>query len=189
MRSTIMTVGALSALAIPVSFEAVRGNPAAVPVPRSMQRYVQGPGQLYLPQAGHELVAADLDRDGDEDKTQIQFLPLTDYTGKAAAAAGGAADFSVEPVRPCVLLGLKFLVAGGSIDDMLLTTLETGDVNLLPAKGAIPVKSYFSHDSTDGGCESPLFGPGVALAFTIRNKHASTAATLWGVAKVASIIG
>jgi hypothetical protein len=75
------------------------------------------------------------------------------------------------------------------VADILLTTLEVGDVNLLPAKGAAPVGPFFSTDSTDSTFESPLFGPGVALAFTMRNKHASTAATIWGAARVASIIG
>jgi len=182
-------LGTLAALGI-VPFSVEIEQLPSRGIPHSVQRFARGQAShLYLPEAGHQLVAADLDRDGDEDKTQIQLLPLQAYEGKAAAAAGGSADFSVEPVRPCVLLNMKFQVAGGVVADILLTTLEVGDVNLLPAKGAAPVGPFFSTDSTDSTFESPLFGPGVALAFTLRNKHASTAATIWGAARVASIVG
>lgn len=187
-----MSVGALAAMGIlPFSIEVVQGHGAPVPVPRSVQRFVQGASPLYLPEAGHQLVAADLDRDGDEDRTQIQIMPLQAYEGKSAAAAGGSADFSIEPVRPCVLLALKFItvVTSGTIDDLFMTAFEAGDVNLFPYKGAAPLGGFFSKDSTEGAIESPLFGPGVPLTFTIRNKQASNAATIWGVAKVASIIG
>lgn len=181
-------LGTLAALGIvPFSVDIVQHTDRGAHV-RHFERGSES--HIFLPKtAGHQLVAADLDRDGDEDKTQIQLLPLQTYDGKAAAAAGGAAEFSVEPVRPCVLLNMKFEVAGGAIADMLLTTLEVGDTNLLPQKGAAPLGPFFSKDSTDATFESPLFGPGVALAFTIRNKHASTAATIWGAARVASIVG
>jgi len=187
-----MSPGALAAMGIvPFTIEAVNGYGAPLPLPASVQRFVQGPSRLYMPQAGHQLVAADLDRDGDEDKTQIQLMPLQAYEGKTAAAAGGAADFSLEPIRPCVLLAMKFIcvVTAGTIDDLFLTTFECGDANLMPTKGAAPLGGFFSKDSTESQIESPLFGPGVPLSFTIRNKQASNAATIWGVAKVASIVG
>jgi hypothetical protein len=70
-----------------------------------------------------------------------------------------------------------------------MTAFEAADVNLLPAKGAIPLGTFFSKDSTEGTIETPLLGTNVPLSFTIRNNHATNVATIWGAAKVASIIG
>lgn len=132
-----------------------------------------------------QIVAADIDQDGDEDKTAVRFMPLTGTAG-VVIAAGEVADIEIEPLRWSQVLNFVFIPADTA--DLLVTNFVVGQDPQFPYKGAIPL-GVFAADSVNALIDVPYAGPGVPLTLSIKNKHASAEKTLYGAARVRAVIG
>ena len=140
---------------------------------------------LYLPaQPALQLVAADIDSDGDEDTTAVRFMPLTDVAGKAIAA-GATEDIEIEPLRWSQVLNFVFVPA--DTEGLVVTNFVVGQDPQFPYKGAIPL-GVFAADSVNALIDVPYAGPGVPLTLSIRNTTAGSK-TLYGAARVRAVIG
>lgn len=145
------------------------------------------PGELYVPSKAfmeHEIVAADIDSDGQEDEYAIRLMPLTDATGKVMAS-GATADISFEPLRWVQVL--NFLVEPTLTADLLITNFVIGQDPQFPAKGVVPA-SVFAANATNGLIDVPWCGPGVPLELSLKNVHASASRTFYGAARVRALI-
>lgn len=143
------------------------------------------PGELYIPsEAAHEIVAADIDSDGQEDEYAVRLMPLTDATGKVMAA-GATADISFEPLRWVQVL--NFIVEPTLAADLLITSFVIGQDPQFPAKGVIPA-NVFASNATNALIDVPWCGPGVPLELSLKNVHASASRTFYGAARVRALI-
>lgn len=147
------------------------------------------PGQLYEPSKAfqayeHEIAAADIDADGQEDEYAVRLMPLTDVVGKAMAS-GATAEISFEPLRWVQVL--NFLVEPTLTADLLITNFVIGQDPQFPAKGVIPA-SIFASNATNGLIDVPWCGPGIPLELSLKNVHASAARTFYGAARVRALI-
>lgn len=143
------------------------------------------PGQLYVPsEAYNEIVAADVDADGQEDEYAVRLMPLTNVDGKAMVA-GATADISFEPLKWVQVL--NFIVEPTLAADLLITSFVIGQDPQFPAKGVIPA-NVFASNATNGLIDVPWCGPGVALELGLKNIHASAARTFFGAARVKALI-
>jgi hypothetical protein len=132
-----------------------------------------------------QLVGADIDHDGDEDKTAIQMLPLTPAAG-VAFTAGQSIDFELKPLR-------LFQLSIVSVEDVLaasfvVTSFTIGQEDLFVAKGGVPL-SAFSNKVMLKELRAQWAGPGVPINLTIKSIEASAAKTLFGVIFGTSVIG
>ena len=142
-------------------------------------------GELYLPsERAHEIVAADIDSDGQEDEYAIRLMPLTDVVGKVMAA-GATADISFEPLRWVQVL--NFIVEPTLAADLLVTNFVIGQDPQFPAKGVIPA-NVFASNATNALIDVPWCGPGVPLELSLKNVHASASRTFYGAARVRALI-
>lgn len=144
-------------------------------------------GALYLPRhQEHQIVAADIDGDGQEDNVQVRLLPLTGEDG-LDIAAGASEEIEFEPLRWCQIL--NFFVEPSLTASLVLTNFSIGQDNQFPRnRGALPL-STFAATAVDKMIDVPWCGPGVPLQLTIKNVHASVAATFYGGARVRAVLG
>jgi hypothetical protein len=141
-------------------------------------------GGLVLPQPEFQAVAADVDKDGDEDTTAVRDLPLTQAAG-LALAAGASGEINFEPIRWCKIL--NFTVSDALGEKCVLTEFFIGQDNMFPNKGAVPFSNYKA-EATDKQRDIPWCGPGVPLILTVKNIDAA-AVVFYGSARVIAIIG
>ncbi len=141
-------------------------------------------GELYLPEAAHEIVAADIDADGQEDEYAIRLMPLTNATG-IVMAAGDEGEISFEPLRWVQVL--NFIVNPTLCADLLVTNFVIGQDPQFPSKGVVPA-DVFAANATNGLIDVPWCGPGVPLELSLKNVHASASRTFFGAARVRALI-
>lgn len=133
-----------------------------------------------------QLVAADVDQDGDEDKTAIRLVPLTGDAGKAIAA-GATEDIVLEPVRWSQVLNFVFVPE--DTEGLIVTAFTVGQDPQFPTNGkaGIPL-AIFAADSTNALIDVPYCGPNVPLTLSVKNTTAGSK-TLYGAARANVIIG
>jgi hypothetical protein len=145
------------------------------------------PGGLYVPSKAyleHEIAAADIDADGQEDEYAIRLMPLTDATG-IVMAAGATGEISFEPLRWVQVL--NFMVEPTLAADLLVTNFVIGQDPQFPSKGVVPA-NVFASNATNGLIDVPWCGPGVPLELSLKNIHASASRTFFGAARVRALI-
>lgn len=135
---------------------------------------------------GFEAVAADVDKDGDEDKTAVRLLPLTDAAGKSLAnTIGATAEIDFEPIRWCKIL--NFVFPDDICENVQLSNFFIGQDNQFANKGVIPMHR-FKADANSKDLDVPWCGPGVPLQLSFRNTTAD-ARVVTGEARAIVIIG
>lgn len=139
-------------------------------------------GELYVP--ANEIVAADIDADGQEDEYAIRLMPLTNATG-IVMAAGATGEISFEPLRWVQVL--NFVINPTLAADLLITNFVIGQDPQFPSKGVVPA-DVFANNATNALIDVPWCGPGVPLELSLKNIHASASRTFFGAARVRALI-
>lgn len=167
-------VSGSGALALPAPSERARVLSQLFPVPSG-----RSPAAPAL-----QIVGADLDHDGDQDKYYLQLLPLTPVAG-LSFAAGEVKDLELKPLRlfQAGVLAVEPALAA----KFIITAFSVGQENQLVAQGGVPM-SAFAANSTYRTISGQLAGPGVPITMSIKNIDAAVQ-VLYGVWFGQSIVG